>query len=302
MTQQTTERFLNELSVRVFSGDWRGYRDMVVDGMVNVGDARSVVHLGDDMHRRALASLSLRVRATGWDGLKVRVIRCTAFGRDLELVETLSTPMSGDKPAAAPFAEAYLLRHGEDGMRVIALLNPTSERFWNNGVRRDALPARAEAAEAAEAIFRTVTAMHQAVQDKNLGAFLPWVDLPLTCFFPRDEAHCLDADGIRDMLRRLQHMSSMLASHTVKIVDMARFGDALIAARFEVHTTLHDGQRRDPYHNLYFLRQGPDGWRVALVASAAIGRLLPPEGASEPQSAASPHGMNLPHGMNPKDD
>jgi hypothetical protein len=291
MAHRGTERFLNELAVRVFSGDWRGYQDMVEDGMVNVGDMRSVVHLGADTHRRALSSLSVRIRATGWDGLTVRVVKSTAYGRDLELVQTLSTPTIDGLPAAVPFAEAYLLRHDLDDIRTVAILNPTSERFWQSGgARRGPLPARIGAAEA---INRTVTAMHQALHDNNLGAFLKWVDTPMVCFFAEDVVRCADASGVRDMVRRLQHVSAMVASHTVELVDLARFGDALVAARFSVQATLHDGRRLDPYHNLYFLRQGPDGWRVTVVASAAVGPLPPPEGASAPQDAASAHGMNL---------
>lgn len=290
MAHQGTERFLNELAVRVFSGDWRGYRDMVEDGMVNVGDRRSVVHLGEDLHRRALSSLSVRIRATGWDGLTVRVQKSTAFAGDLELVQTLSTPTIDGKPAAVPFAEAYLLRHGDFGIRVIALLNPTSERFWQSGVRRGPLPDRAKAAEA---IAASVTAMHEALHHDNLGAFLKWVDMPMVCFLGDDVIRCADATGVRDMVRRLTQISATIGSHDVQMVDMARFGDALVAARFEVQVTLRDGRRRDPYHNLYFLRQGPDGWRVTVVASAAVGRLPPPEGASEPHDAASAHGMNL---------
>ena len=91
----------------------------------------------------------------------------------------------------------------------------------------------------------------------------------------------------------MSHVTAAVASHTVEMVDLARFGDALVAARFAVRVTLRDGRRLDPYHNLYFLRQGPDGWRVVLVASAAVGPLPPPEGAREPQDAALPHGTNL---------
>jgi hypothetical protein len=291
MDNRDTERFLNELAVRVFSGDWRGYRDMVEDGMFNVGDLRSVAHLGDDMHRRALSSLSVRIRATGWDGLKVRVTKCTAFGCDHELVEALSTPMIGTQAAAVPFAEAYLLRHDENGMRVSALLNPTSERFWKSGVpRRGPFTQRGGTAEA---VSLTVAAMHQALQDDNLGALLSWVDLPAVCFFAEDTVHSRDAEGIRGMMRRLRDMISMIASHDVELVDMARFGDALIAARFEVRVTLHGGARLDPYHNLYFLRQGRDGWRVTAVASASISALPSAEGASAPQYAALPRAMTL---------
>lgn len=289
MDHRDSESFLNELAVRVFSGDWRGYRDMVEDGMVNVGDERSVVHLGDDVHRRALSSLSVRIRAAGWDGLKVKATRSTAFGRDLELVQTLSTPMIGDRPAAVPFAEAYLLRHCEAGIRAAALLNPTSERFWQSrgARRRDAAPRGG----AGEEISATVTAMHQALHDGNLGAFLRWVDLPLSCFFSTGAVHCKDANGVGDLVRQLRHVSATVASHTVALVDMARFGDALVAARFEARATLRDGRDVDPYHNLYFLRQGPDGWRVTLVASATVA--APTESAGETLITALPHGMNL---------
>ncbi len=96
------------------------------------------------------------------------------------------------------------------------------------------------------------------------------------------------------MVRRLEPMTSTVASHAVELIEMARFGDALVAARFEVRVTLRDGLRLDPYHNLYFLRQGPDGWRVALVASAAVGRLSPP--------GAAPHGPAPGQDKNLEDD
>ena len=92
-----------------------------------------------------------------------------------------------------------------------------------------------------------------------------------------------------DLVRRFKHASSSVASHSVKMLDMARFGEALVAARFEVQVLLHDGRRLDPHRNLYFLRQSPDGWRVALVCSPAVSGLPPPADAS----AASPHGTNL---------
>lgn len=272
MPLTSVQSFLDELNVRFFSGDWRGYRRLVTDPSILVGDERSVIREGEADLRRGFDKLATRLAASGWDGYDVRAQDVLALGAASFFVISRAFPTVGEAAACEPYEEGYLLRLTDAGLRLFGLINPTSTRFWADQWDRPALlPGEDVAAE----IERIIAALYDAVRRNDLGAWLGLVDFPFPFCFDAGIVPVRDAADAAELIGTTSAVARSFREFSIEPLSMARVGEALVAARFRVTVTMADGTRRDPFTNLYILRRSRHGWRLALLFSGSVGVLLP---------------------------
>ncbi|MGG7567418.1 hypothetical protein ACQ5SO_14800 [Rhodovulum sp. DZ06] len=273
MAGDEVETVTHEVGARVLAGDFAGYMKLVVTPLVRVGQAETGIHADAAAQRRVFERTSLRARHAGWDGLSFEMLGSVAIGGSSIFARFRMTPTIDGVATPLGRTEGGLFQRIGERLMLRARLNTTGGGYESDSAYR---PEREPVPVETAALTDAVRGLQQGLQQGDIARFLSSICLPMSLNYDDGVTPVRNAGDAVQVLAAYRQMNTEIASYDSELIDVMCCGPLLRAARFRIFTRLRDGGELDPFTNLYFLRRGRDGWRVALAFNAAIGRTLPP--------------------------